>query len=515
MTYSPNGEIESETSTPLQVINLIPDLTPHPPYESCAPISRNLFRGDDADAMAFVPYADDPLFNQIDHTLCYGSFSWQEEFDPDLEVIVLEAAYRLNTQHALTYEEIEKCNALPLTLASRPGESGLLSGSQRRDLLDWSGNSIPADYVFPSLNSTPASNSRHRVRSVNSLFCPNLNCVELLCGVHAELNAMPLSKKLPKPLHQILDDVKLPCINRCFLGAEETQVCDQCAMSFACSVVASQELPCWSDDDIESFRVIFEIAPDLSPCGLAVLCLKPCCEVTAQCINPYSHDPCRHSGPCGTADNCPCVQSRSRCQRNCHCPPKCTRRWRGCRCSKENTDSCCTSKKCPCVESLIECDPELCLTYENTMCKNSQIQKCAHKGLEVKSSRWGIGAFLTEPASANDLISGAPALAFRYSTSVSLYTNLLLTVAGNEVAAHRGRSYTFALNNMLSLDASYIGDSSRFINHSGSVDQTNGPNCRAYVRLVNGEHRIGIYAARDLEAGSEILLDYGHAFFSK
>ena len=49
-----------------------------------------------------------------------------------VEVIVLEAAYRLNTQHALTYEEIEKCNALPLTLASRPGESGLLSGSQRR-----------------------------------------------------------------------------------------------------------------------------------------------------------------------------------------------------------------------------------------------------------------------------------------------------------------------------------------------------------------------------------------------
>lgn len=96
---------------------------------------------------------------------------------------------------------------------------------------------------------------------------------------------MPLSKKLPKLLHQILGDVKLPCVNRCFLGAEETQVCDQCAMSFACSVVASQELPCWSDDDIESFRVIFEIAPDLSPCGLAVLCLKPCCEVTAQCIS--------------------------------------------------------------------------------------------------------------------------------------------------------------------------------------------------------------------------------------
>lgn len=85
-TYSPDGEIESKTSTPLQVIDLIPVLTPHPPYESCAPLSRNLFRGDDPDAMAFIPYADDSLFNQIDHTLCYGSFSWQEEFDPDREL---------------------------------------------------------------------------------------------------------------------------------------------------------------------------------------------------------------------------------------------------------------------------------------------------------------------------------------------------------------------------------------------------------------------------------------------
>lgn len=49
-----------------------------------------------------------------------------------VEVIVLEVAYRLHTRHALTYENIEACNVLPLALASLPGKAGLFSTSRRR-----------------------------------------------------------------------------------------------------------------------------------------------------------------------------------------------------------------------------------------------------------------------------------------------------------------------------------------------------------------------------------------------
>ncbi|KAL4080186.1 hypothetical protein V8B97DRAFT_709563 [Scleroderma yunnanense] len=253
-TYSPDEEIESVS---FRVIDLAPALTPHPLYESCSPSSRNVFKGDDDDSMAFIPYADDPLFDQIDHTHCYGSFSWQGDFDPDLQVVLLEAAYRLHTQFGLAYEDIERCGVFPLKLASHPGKPGLLAISRRRDRLDWTGNSVPADYVFPLMKPTLVSNFRHRIQSLNTLFCPNLNCVEPLCSVHVELNTIPPCKRSPKPLHQILAGVETPCKDQCFLG----------------------ELPCWSNDEIESFRVIFEIAPDLSPCDLAVLCLKPCCEV--------------------------------------------------------------------------------------------------------------------------------------------------------------------------------------------------------------------------------------------
>ncbi|KAL4074318.1 hypothetical protein J3A83DRAFT_4187786 [Scleroderma citrinum] len=247
-TYSPDEEIESVS---FRVIDLAPALTPHPLYESCSPSSRNVFKGDDDDSMAFIPYADDPLFDQIDHTHCYGSFSWQGDFDPDrlrgsitdtrdtVQVVLLEAAYRLHTQFGLAYEDIERCGVFPLKLASHPGKPGLLAISRRRDRLDWTGNSVPADYVFPLMKPTLVSNFRHRIQSLNTLFCPNLNCVEPLCSVHGEvslhcsstahfwvkveLNTIPPCKRSPKPLHQILAGVETPCKDRCFLGVGVTQ----------------------------------------------------------------------------------------------------------------------------------------------------------------------------------------------------------------------------------------------------------------------------------------------------
>lgn len=144
-------DVTTTTETLLDTIEIGPPFGPHPPYESCSPLHRNVFKGDDDDNMRFIPYADDPDFDQIDHTLCYEGFLWQEYFDPDrkirypsgyydaimdishvVQVTVLEAAYRLHTQHARTYDEIERSGALPLKLRSHPGKSGLLSTIRRR-----------------------------------------------------------------------------------------------------------------------------------------------------------------------------------------------------------------------------------------------------------------------------------------------------------------------------------------------------------------------------------------------
>jgi hypothetical protein len=56
-SYSEDGTSASTSTISLQVIRA-EVLEPHEPYESCAPISRNVFKGDDNDRMAFIPFVD-------------------------------------------------------------------------------------------------------------------------------------------------------------------------------------------------------------------------------------------------------------------------------------------------------------------------------------------------------------------------------------------------------------------------------------------------------------------------
>ncbi|KAF8172676.1 hypothetical protein BJ912DRAFT_1148114 [Pholiota molesta] len=211
--------------------------------------------------------------------------------------------------------------------------------------------------------------------------------------------------------------------------------------------------------------------------------------------------PCQHTGPCDAKAKCACFLTRAPCYSRCGCNKSCPRKWKGCSCAK--SAKVCGTKKCSCFRAFIECDPEVCIPCEakdmsSNLCRNVGIQRGTFKSTQVRQSQWGLGLFITEPCEKRELIS-------EYVGEL-IYNPTVRSRAG--ASTHKGRSYIFDLNRRVSLDSAYAGNGTRYINHSARA------NCDTAVVLVNGEHRIGVYAAQRLEEGEELFIDYGPKFFS-
>ncbi|CAB3406276.1 unnamed protein product [Caenorhabditis bovis] len=210
--------------------------------------------------------------------------------------------------------------------------------------------------------------------------------------------------------------------------------------------------------------------------------------------------PCDHEGPCDKRNvKCTCRRNKV-CTKFCGCEDTCRMKFPGCRCAPGQ----CRTKQCQCFFAKWECDPAICKTCrcdsvninDKSVCRNMSITRGAQKKIKVMTSQVaGWGAFIMENAEKGDFISE--------------YTGELVS---SQECERRGNiydkfktSYIFALNREQGIDANNMGNMIRFANHSDKDS-----NCYAKIILVNGEHRIGIFARKDLKYGDELLFDYSY-----
>lgn len=89
------------------------------------------------------------------------------------------------------------------------------------------------------------------------------------------------------------------------------------------------------------------------------------------------------------------------------------------------------------------------------------------------------------------------------------YTGEVITKAEGDRRAcvydERKHSFLFDLNKQFDVDAARKGNKIRFANLPVELG---GANVRSKILMVNGDHRIGIFANRDIAADEELFLDY-------
>ncbi|GMI13811.1 hypothetical protein TrVE_jg10895 [Triparma verrucosa] len=216
-------------------------------------------------------------------------------------------------------------------------------------------------------------------------------------------------------------------------------------------------------------------------------------------------EPCIHDGPCTVANGCTCLKAVNFCTKHCVWGLAGLNTFLGCRCKNGQ----CRTKACPCFANKRECDPDVCLTCGagtdpinecggGQRCKNDGISFRRHKHLLVSEStipNGGWGLYTKTSIKKDDFIQ-----------------EYLGELISQEEADRRGRiydkvnrSYLFNLNSEYVVDATRKGNKTKFANH---MPEKEGPNCYTKVMIVNGDHRIGLFAKEDIEAGEELFFDY-------
>ncbi|KAF9494641.1 SET domain-containing protein [Pleurotus eryngii] len=509
----------------------------------------------------------------------YSELGWMDAFDdPDLDCILYATTNRL-AKMSISYAQMDATGVfartprMPLLSAPSGDPPGLEARAAKRDFPPFP--CLPSP-VSPHPSPPPVL-STLRTR-IYPLFCHNLTCIRQICPTHPEGTPYPHTTIPEKKSVHLVGNDSSPCSTTCFLLFSKPSGTTLTSSAFSRVVLAPAEhgqrgitgasrpaiLDSWSAADRDTLITILELDADARPCDLAVIMKKSCSDIfhfrkrmfpdamiaprnpgkaplkpsrhgtrdNILVLDPQTYTspgPCYHPGPCDAT--CPCVLANVQCERKCLCDDFCPLR-KGCKCKPQlvakgnNKDRgvkrvCCRTKRCPCKRAKRACDPEQCVgcaisdSQSPTCCNMAALWAAAgrhRKAVEVRRSAHGYGLFLKESVLADEFLMEYTGEAILDPTCISR----------DHIIAYRQRNYLFALHTTLGVDSSLAGDPSRFINHGNPPNLVDGSmsvgegiaNVYSHVEIANGGHGVVLYAI-DMEAGTELLLDYGPKFFNQ
>ncbi|KAF7420863.1 hypothetical protein PC9H_011381 [Pleurotus ostreatus] len=515
--------------TIVDLSGVLADFDAAPQYESCTPLNGNVYVGDDPDVMPFLPFGEEdwdgsPLpgggrkrFSFEDYIGEYGQLAWMSEFDdPDLDCILYATTQRLASM-SISYAQMDATSVfartprLPLLSVSSGDHPGLEARAAKRD--------FPP---FPTLPSTPTP--RPSAPSVLStlktqiypLFCHNLTCIRHICPTHSEDTPYPHATAPRRKSAQLANDDPTPdlCSPTCYRRRRglHTEISGTIPMSSSSSSVVSPPaergrrgitgpsqpaMPdSWSAVDRDTLITLLELDADAQPCDLAILMKKSCNDVP--------------SARGATADLSGVPKGATRVA-----VPK---------------ESAAAQNSVPADVPTVHAIQSNVLGVPLRILKHRRVSiwllygqqlvdvvksvispETAMVAVEVRRSAYGYGLFLKESVLAGEFLMEYTGEAILDPTCISR----------DYIIAHRQRNYLFALNTTLGVDSSLAGDPSRFINHGNPPDLVDGyvgagdgiANVYSHVEITNGGHGVVLYA--DMDAGTELLLDYGPKFFKQ
>lgn len=219
-------------------------------------------------------------------------------------------------------------------------------------------------------------------------------------------------------------------------------------------------------------------------------CLKSKAGGKPICIHHFVNEPSQDMD----CRNCEC-KKRGFCLPECLCTPNCPLMKTGCKCKVMGS---CRSNQCPCFKNRTECHPGVCrscCSEEKMNCKNLNILRKRRKNIRVGVSQIkgaGLGAYAGEFICKDELVT------VYLGESVESYVEEL-----RHSTTRDSSFYNFDTNG-LALDARFIGNKARFINHG----DRGAENLGVQILESQGQEWICFFALRDICEHEELYFDY-------